>query len=1062
MANTTGFKARVEYEVTDGTQTTYTFPFPYLRKKFVMVSILHPDATETALEYEVDYTVNDLSVSLTTPAQVGEHIIIYRQTSTDKIVTWNDGSILLARDMNTEDAQLLHLQEEQQDYITANAITTKVTSDKEVLFDALNHRVVNVSDPKDPQDVVTKHYMENVQGGFVADNTKILNDAKATLSATQQTQSKAQANETLSKAWATSTESPDSAEDTQSSTGKTQSSRSWSLYSKGKAQEAATSESHAKTSETNAKTSETNAKTSETNAKASETNAKTSENNAKSSETNAKTSENNAKSSETNANTSENNAKSSETNAKTSENNAKSSETKSKDSENAARVSEQNAAESEDMAKKWAMSPVSPDGVADTDSPTGYTQSAKIWAALSKEYAGLSKFKLPIGYYNSVDEMRKSETAIVGRPCVTLGYYEPNDGGGAVYIIRSKKESDVDDGGSILVLDNGNVAELIVDGSINVKQFGATGDGVTDDSEAIQNAIKATPKTGGILYFPPGKYIQGDGTGLDYQPDDTTYSEPTNRDIRYIFDSYDHLTISGYGAVIEANINNPSTQKHAGLVFTNCTNILIQGLTYDGRLDKRPKTKLGDGSGWNNQHGIHIQGYNENITLMDVTCTRCMIDGFAMGGSDANKKLKPTGIRMLNCTSTYNYRQGLSVVSADNGEILNCQFSYTGAIKATPPCAGIDFECNETTEERNNNWIVHNCKFLNNVGTGVAIATASNNIEVTSSYFYNNAMHISCGSTPSISAQIGNNLKISKNTFKIDTPPSPLNKESNSLSFYGAVDIEFFENTFIVYNNKIGTIMDLAGSAHPISCLNIHNNKFINAGALDTCYIAITDPNIKEVIFDNNYIYNFCWVNGSGIYTAISISAQKGRICNNNIYCDPGNNSSGLVFRGPDQASYSDMIITNNIISGYEKKVSFTGVYADLGVENAKLVTNNILSGTVVNMSSPIGWDTIPSAPSPSIIGEHKIDYKSSAPTSDTWVKGDLIFNSSPTGTILGWVCTESGTPGTWVPFGLIGNQYISSISSVPSFLGQIAIVSGVAYIATGTSSVTDWKRISN
>mgnify|MGYP001488079011 CR=1 FL=1 len=230
MANTTGFKARVEYEVTDGAQTAYTFPFSYLRKKFVMVSILHSDASETALEYGVDYTVNDLSVSLTTPAQVGEHIIIYRQTSTDKIVTWNDGSILLARDMNTEDAQMLHLQEEQQDYIMAHAISTKVTSDKEVLWDALNHRVINVSDPKDPQDAVTKHYMETVQGGFVTANTKILNETK-------QTQSEAQVNETLSKAWAVSTGSPDGAEDAQSSTGKTQSSRKWALDSATSADE---------------------------------------------------------------------------------------------------------------------------------------------------------------------------------------------------------------------------------------------------------------------------------------------------------------------------------------------------------------------------------------------------------------------------------------------------------------------------------------------------------------------------------------------------------------------------------------------------------------------------------------------------------------------------------------------------------------------------------------------------------------------------------------------------------------------------------------------------------
>lgn len=327
MANTTGFKARVEYEVTDGTQTTYTFPFSYLRKKFVMVSILHSDASETALEYGVDYTINDLSVSLTTPAQVGEHLIIYRQTTTDKIITWNDGSILLARDMNTEDAQMLHLQEEQQDYIMAHAISTKVTSDKEVLWDALNHRVINVSDPKDPQDAVTKHYMESVQGGFVAANTILVQEATKQASAAKSSQEAAKTSETNAKTseinsesyhqkakkWAEATDSPDGEVDTDSTTGKTQSSKEWALYSKTKALEAATSATNAKSSETNAKTSETNAKTSETN------------------------------------------AKSSETKAKTSETNAKSSEIKSKDSENAARVSEQNAAESARVATENAM-----------------------------------------------------------------------------------------------------------------------------------------------------------------------------------------------------------------------------------------------------------------------------------------------------------------------------------------------------------------------------------------------------------------------------------------------------------------------------------------------------------------------------------------------------------------------------------------------------------------------------------------------------------------------------------------------------------------------------------
>ena len=318
--NSVNLKASVSF-VGDGSTNKFYFGFDYINKQFVKVQV---GAEGSPLTYLTDYTVDDRSVTLTDTPDVGVAIRVYRETPSDRIVEWADGAFIKASQMTLENLQQLHLIEEAQDYPILNSLSTYPDG---VNFNALGSRVINVSDPIDPQDVVTKHYMENVQGGFVAANTKILNEAKDTLSATQQTQSKAQANETLSKAWATSTESPDNADDTQSSTGKTQSSRSWALYSEGKAQEAATSEAHAKTSETKALTSEQNAKVSETNAKTSETNAKSSETNAKSSETNAKSSETNAKSSETNA----------------------------KDSENSARVSEQNAAESARVATENAM-----------------------------------------------------------------------------------------------------------------------------------------------------------------------------------------------------------------------------------------------------------------------------------------------------------------------------------------------------------------------------------------------------------------------------------------------------------------------------------------------------------------------------------------------------------------------------------------------------------------------------------------------------------------------------------------------------------------------------------
>lgn len=74
-------------------------------------------------------------------------------------------------------------------------------------------------------------------------------------------------------------------------------------------------------------------------------------------------------------------------------------------------------------------------------------------------------------------------------------------------------------------------------GWTNVKDHGAVGDGIADDTTAITTAIAALPSTGAVLYFPPGTYLTsggftisvpctvlgmggGGGRQLDYQPSD--------------------------------------------------------------------------------------------------------------------------------------------------------------------------------------------------------------------------------------------------------------------------------------------------------------------------------------------------------------------------------------------------------------------------------------------------------------------------------------------------------------------------------------------------------------
>lgn len=49
------------------------------------------------------------------------------------------------------------------------------------------------------------------------------------------------------------------------------------------------------------------------------------------------------------------------------------------------------------------------------------------------------------------------------------------------------------------------------------------------------------------------------------------------------------------------------------------------------------------------------------------------------------------------------------------------------------------------------------------------------------------------------------------------------------------------------------------------------------------------------------------------------------------------------------------------------------------------------------------------------------IAYSKAIPTLGTWKKGDIIYNTNPTsGSYLGWICTADGTPGTWKGFGEI------------------------------------------
>lgn len=129
---------------------------------------------------------------------------------------------------------------------------------------------------------------------------------------------------------------------------------------------------------------------------------------------------------------------------------------------------------------------------------------------------GLKKYK----HFNSVADMKADKTLISGYMVETLGYYEVNDGGGAKYIIRDKKEDDVEDNGSIHFVNDKLVAELVIENNtINAKSFGLKSDSNIDNTLFLQNAINFLNYKIN-LFIPDGVYHFYNTIDMTNLPDD--------------------------------------------------------------------------------------------------------------------------------------------------------------------------------------------------------------------------------------------------------------------------------------------------------------------------------------------------------------------------------------------------------------------------------------------------------------------------------------------------------------------------------------------------------------
>lgn len=107
-------------------------------------------------------------------------------------------------------------------------------------------------------------------------------------------------------------------------------------------------------------------------------------------------------------------------------------------------------------------------------------------------------------YFDTVADMRNAKLKN-GDFAITAGFYEVNDGGGAKYKVRKITNEDIINNMVIIALNdksNELIAELITN-KINIKQIGARGDGVTDDTKIIQYALSNYEN----VYIPNGEFL---------------------------------------------------------------------------------------------------------------------------------------------------------------------------------------------------------------------------------------------------------------------------------------------------------------------------------------------------------------------------------------------------------------------------------------------------------------------------------------------------------------------------------------------------------------------------
>lgn len=183
---------------------------------------------------------------------------------------------------------------------------------------------------------------------------------------------------------------------------------------------------------------------------------------------------------------------------------------------------------------------------------------------------------------------------------------------------------------------------------VSVKDFGAIGDGITDDTTAIQTAIDSLSNDSSLT-FPPGIY----------------------KIRQVIFDGLSNLTVISYGA--KFLLTGP---KAGFLVKGVCSGICVQGGTLVGDGVNRDASPSTAQVGW--LFGNEVGAYVQNIFVQDVIVDNANI-GFKFAAGTGSGSGNANNVKISRCQAkdivglVGGVGYGFQFSQAPNSTISDCQ-----------------------------------------------------------------------------------------------------------------------------------------------------------------------------------------------------------------------------------------------------------------------------------------------------------------------------------------------------------------------------------------------------